>query len=142
MPVNVLQGNDYSVRVQKEAGKEPLKNKHTVHLRSQDPEPFLKILDDSAFYSARVAKIHPMFLVEARENETNPVPSGLELHLTIHKKANLTLKNIILQQDISTMEWDDITNICTSGRGISFDKENGDSALQFLHIGARLQLPI
>ena len=111
VPVNVFRGNGYTIKVKnlKGAGRELL------NFRDQNAEPLLRKLDESAFRSVRDTKIYPMFLVELRENET--VPRGLELQLTIHKKSNFTLKCVILKQNIFTMEWSDITNICTSGRG-------------------------
>jgi hypothetical protein len=95
-----------------------LKNKPSVAF--QNPKEFLRLLDKSAFQCVRDAKlIHPMFLVETKENETNPGPNGLQLQLTINKKNNFTLKYVILEQDMSTMEWVDITDTCTTRNGIS-----------------------
>ena len=118
--MNILNENGYTLRVSSRTGvrKELLKNKHSVTF--QDPEEFLRLLDKSAFQCVRDAKlIHPMFLVETKESETNPGPNGLELQLAIKKKNNFTLKYIILEQDMSTMEWVDITDTCTTRNGIS-----------------------
>jgi hypothetical protein len=69
-----------------------------------------------------------MFLVETKESETNPGPNGLQLQLTINKKNNSTLKYVILQQDMSTMEWIDITDTCTTRNGISLVRDHSKTS--------------
>ena len=113
--MNAFLGDGYTIKAKTLKGA---RSWELLTFRNQNTEPFLRLLDESALLSARETKISTMFLVELRENET--VSSRFELQLTINKKSNFTLMCVILKQNLFTMEWSDITKICTRRSGTLF----------------------
>lgn len=112
-PETVLQGDGYAVSV--------CDKDHRLRFQAQDPEPFLRKLDQSVFRSImglRHSRVHPLFLVKVTDCKADADLKELKMQLSIFKKNDFSLKYIVLQQDISTMVWRDITNMSTVGKGI------------------------
>ncbi|XP_028396367.1 uncharacterized protein LOC114520318 [Dendronephthya gigantea] len=105
--VTVLRGKGYIVNV-------PMSKRKNFRIQALDTAPFWKKLDQCSPKSSGDTDVQPMFLVEGTDEEEL---KGIELQLTIFKKNNFNLKYFILQQDIPSLVWRDITHMSKIGKG-------------------------